>query len=36
MALGFRDPDAIANRLVTERAELADFVQFHSGDASST
>ena len=36
MALGFADPDAIANRLVTERAELADFVQFHSGDASST
>lgn len=29
MALGRADPDAVANRLVTERAPLADFVQFH-------
>jgi nitroreductase len=32
MALGFADPEALANRLVTERAELAEFVRFHSGD----
>jgi len=30
MALGRADPDAAANRLVTERAPLADFVKFHS------
>jgi nitroreductase len=33
MALGFADPDATANRLATERAQLAEFVQFHSGEA---
>lgn len=29
MALGRADPDAVANRLVTERAPLADYVKFH-------
>ena len=29
MALGRADPDAPANRLVSERAPLAEFVQFH-------
>lgn len=29
MALGRADPDAIANRLVTERAPLGDFVKFY-------
>jgi nitroreductase len=29
MSLGFADPDAVANTLVTERAALSEFVQFH-------
>lgn len=29
MALGRADQDAVVNRLVTERASLADFVKFH-------
>jgi nitroreductase len=33
MALGFADPDAPANRLVTERAALGEFVLFHDADA---
>jgi nitroreductase len=30
MALGVADPDAVANRLATERASTADFAKFHS------
>jgi hypothetical protein len=29
MALGRADPDAIENRLVTERAPVAEFTRFH-------
>lgn len=29
MALGFRDPDAVANRLHTERAPVAEFTRFY-------
>jgi hypothetical protein len=29
MALGFADPAAAENRLVTERAPVADFATFH-------
>jgi nitroreductase len=29
MSLGYADPDAVANRLVTEREPLSAFVRFH-------
>jgi nitroreductase len=29
MALGFADPDAVANRLATERADVDEFARFH-------
>ncbi|MBF5096500.1 nitroreductase [Azospirillum sp. INR13] len=36
MAVGWADPDAPVNRLVTERAPLEAFVRFHTGDADDS